>query len=320
MKDLVSYIAKRLVTILLSIMVIVSITYVLMYAAPGNFFDIQRFSTSAQSTALTFEQVKQLQDSFEEKYGLNEPLWKQIAMYLGRALQFKFGESFSMPTVKIETLIAQKFPVTFLLTIFSIAVAVLIGIPLGIIAALRRNTWIDYTAMTVSMVGQVIPSFVVGVVLVMVFCVYLNVLPTGGLSGPLNWIMPVMALSLGPMAGIARYTRSSLLEVLNHDYIRTAYAKGGTDGAVIAGHALKNSLTPIVTVLGPQIAYLLTGTVWIENMFRIPGLGQLFVNAAATRDYPLLVTSTFILALTVMLMNLIVDVVYSLLDPRIKLN
>lgn len=315
---LLRYIARRLVTIVISMVIIITITYYLMYLAPGNFFDIQRFSSAARSTSVTPEQMQVLIKGFENKYGINQPIWKQILRYLKDAFVFKFGPSFSNPTMTIEELIRMKFPVTLTLSLLSIGLAIVLGIPLGVIAALKRNTWIDYSAMFVSMIGTIIPPYVIAVILVICLSVYLRLLPTSGWESPKQMILPVVTLALGPMAGIARYMRASLLDIINQEYIRTAYAKGGTDRAVIFGHAMRNSLIPIVTILGPQIAFLLVGTVWIENIFRVPGLGQLFVNAAAMRDYPLLVTSTFILALAVMVMNLIVDVVYALLDPRIK--
>ncbi len=318
--DIIRYLAKRLGTILISVIVIILITYALMYIAPGNFFDIQRFSTASQSTAMTQEQVIILQQAFEKKYGLDQPLWKQVLLYLKDACRFKFGKSFSKPNLEIEELIAQKYPVTLSLILMSITVAVLIGIPLGIIAALKRNSFIDYLTMSLSMTGQVIPSYVVAIFCVILFSVYLRWLPTFGWEGPKFVIIPVIAVSLPAIASIARFMRASLVDTLNQNYVRTAYAKVATEIFVITKHALKNSLMPIVTILGPQIAFMMVGTLWIEVLFRIPGIGQLFVNAAWQRDYPLIITSTFIMALTVMCMNFIVDIVYSFLDPRLKLK
>jgi len=174
--------------------------------------------------------------------------------------------------------------------------------------------------MFISMLGQVIPGFVLAVFFVFVFCIQLHILPTTGWDGPRYWVLPVLSLGLMAMSVIARFMRSSLLDIMKQDYIRTAYAKGGTDRAVIMGHAIKNALIPIVTILGPQIAFLIMNAVMIEYLFRIPGMGQLFVNAAGQRDYPLLLTSTYILALMVMVMNLIVDLIYVFLDPRNKLK
>jgi peptide/nickel transport system permease protein len=318
---LFKFIGKRLVTIIFSIIIITIITYCLMYAAPGNFFDIQRYRNMSLSSNMTQEGVEILRRSFEKKYGLDQPLWKQILNYLESAVQFKFGPSFSNPTLNIEDLIKVKYPVTLTLGLAAIALAILFGIPLGILAALKRNTWLDYGSTFLAMIGQVIPSYVIAVLFVVLFSVFLGWLPTSGWGSLNQMILPVIALALGPTAIIARFMRVSLLDTLNQDYIRTAYAKGGTDRAVIMKHALRNSLIPIVTVIGPTLAFILAGSaVFIENIFRVPGLGQLFIDAANQRDYPLLVTSTFVLALTIMLMNLLVDIVYALLDPRIKLE
>lgn len=319
---ILKYIGKRLVTIFISIIVITIITYYLMHLAPGNFFDITRFqNVSSSSSSLSQENVEVLRRGFEKKYGLDQPIWRQIITYLSGAFRFKFGPAFSNPTMNIEDLIKQKFPVTLTLGILSMMLAILVGIPLGIISALKRNTWMDYTATFLAMIGQVIPSYVIAVLLVVLFSVILGWLPTSGWGSLRQMVLPVIALALGPMAIIARFMRVSLLDTLNQDYIRTAYAKGGTDRVVILKHALRNSLIPIVTVIGPQLAYILAGSaVFIENIFRVPGIGQLFIDAAGYRDYPLMVTSTFVLALTIMFMNLIVDIIYAVLDPRIKLE
>ena len=318
--NLVNFLLKRIGVIALSLFAIIVITYLLMDLAPGNFFDIQRFSMAAQNNQMTAEQVMILQKKFEEKYGLDQPLWKQMLKFTWDAFRFKFGPSFSNPTRTIEDLIREKFPVSLWLTLMSMGFALIVGIPLGVISALKRNTWIDYVTMFISMLGQVIPAFVLAVFFVFLFCIQLHILPTTGWDGPRYWVLPVLSLGLMAMSVIARFMRSSLLDIMKQDYIRTAYAKGGTDRAVIMGHAIKNALIPIVTILGPQIAFLIMNAVMIEYLFRIPGMGQLFVNAAGQRDYPLLLTSTYILALMVMVMNLIVDLIYVFLDPRNKLK
>jgi peptide/nickel transport system permease protein len=318
----IKYIGKRLLTIIFSLVIITIITYCLMHAAPGNFFDISRFQNMSDSqSTMNQENVEMLRRGFEQKYGLDQPLWKQILIYLKGAAIFKFGPAFSNPTTNIEDLIKEKFPVTFTLGLSAIILAILIGIPLGILAALKRNTWLDFGATFVAMTGQVIPSYVIAVLLIILFSVTLGWLPTSGWGTLKQMILPVFSLALGPMATIARFMRVSLLDTLNQDYIRTAYAKGGTERTVIIKHALRNSLIPIITVIGPTLAFILAGSaVFIENIFRVPGIGQLFINAAGFRDYPLLITSTFVLALTVMIINLVVDIIYALLDPRIKLQ
>jgi peptide/nickel transport system permease protein len=205
--------------------------------------------------------------------------------------------------------------------LMAIALAIAMGIPLGILAALKRNSWIDYLANFTAMLGNVIPAYVLAVFLVILFSVTLHWLPTSGWGEIKHVFMPVFALSLGPMAAIARFTRVSLLDTLNQDYVRTAYAKGGTDSAVIRKHALRNSLIPITTIVGPSLASILGGSaVFVESQFRINGIGLLLVNAASQRDYPLAITATFMLALSTMILNLLVDIVYAVLDPRIKLE
>jgi ABC-type dipeptide/oligopeptide/nickel transport systems, permease components len=320
--NFLKFLGKRVVTIIFSIVVIIALTYGLTYIAPGNFFDIQRFQLgSTQQSNLTQEQIEQLRRGFEAKYGLDQPLWRQILNYLWSAAQFKFGPSYNNPSTNIETLLAKQFPVTLELGLMAIALAIVIGIPLGIVAALKRNTWADYLANFIAMLGQVIPAYVLAVFMVILFSVNLHWLPTSGWGEFKYIIMPVFALSLGPMASIARFTRVSLLDTLNQDYIRTAYAKGGKDNDVIVGHALRNSLIPITTIVGPNLAAILGGSaVFIESQFRIPGVGLLLVNAAGQRDYPLAITATFVLALSTMILNLIVDIVYAILDPRITLE
>jgi peptide/nickel transport system permease protein len=307
------------------LVIIVIITFVLMHAAPGNFFDIQRFQSqsnvSTYGSHITQAEIEKLRQGFEKKYGLDQPLWKQIAEYLWEAVHFKFGPAFSNPSTNIEDLIKQKFPITLALGCMAMVIAIAVGIPLGVIAALRRNTVLDYAATFTAMIGQVIPAYVIAVFFVLLFSISMHWFPTSGWGKLKQMVLPVMAVALGPMGVIARFTRVSLLDTLSQDYVRTARAKGGREGTVIVKHALRNSLIPIVTVIGPNLAYILAGSaVFIEAYFRVPGIGQLFVNAATWRDYPLIVTSTLVLSLTIMVLNLIVDLAYALLDPRIKLE
>jgi peptide/nickel transport system permease protein len=322
---LLKFLAKRLAQILFSVVIIVIITYVLMHAAPGNFFDIQRFQSQSNVASygshITQADIEMLRKGFEEKYGLDRPVWRQIVDYLFDAVRFKFGPAFSNPSMNIEDLIRQKFPITLALGSMAMVIAITIGIPLGILAALRRNTLLDYGATLTAMIGQVIPAYVIAVLFVLLFSISLRWFPTSGWGKLTQMVLPVMAVALGPMGVIARFTRVSLLDTMSQDYVRTAYAKGGRERTVIVKHALRNSLIPIVTVIGPNLAYILAGSaVFIEAYFRVPGIGQLFVNAATWRDYPLIVTSTLVLSLTIMLLNLIVDLVYAMLDPRIKLE
>jgi peptide/nickel transport system permease protein len=320
------FLAKRFAMMALSLVVIVSISYTLLRYAPGNYLDTQRayqvMSTQINQNSEAYRIQRAL---FEERYGLDKPLYAQIWTYLVKAATFKFGPSFQTPSVLIETMVRERLPRTLTIVLLGIGLALLVGIPLGVIAGFRRNTWIDYIVTGFSMVGQVVPVYVLAIILILVFAGRVwNILPGGGWTTP--WpkpqelILPVLTLALGPIAGIARFTRNQVAETMSQEFIRTARSKGVPEQLVILRHALRNSLIPVVTTTAPQIAYALVGAVWIESIFRIPGIGQLFSNALAARDYPLMITSIVILALGVMLANLLADILYSVLDPRIKLG
>lgn len=323
--DVLFFLIKRFTMMIASLIVIVSISYMLLYYAPGNFMDVQRAyaSMSAQlnPNSDAYQQQRRL---FEERYGLNKPLYAQIWVYITKAMTFKFGPSFQNPSILIEDLVRERLPRTLMIVFLGIGLALVIGIPLGVLAGFRRNTWIDYAVTSFSMVGQVIPVYVLAIVMILLFAGQVwNILPSGGWSTPpkpQQLILPVLTLALGPIAGIARFTRNQVAETFSQEFIRTARSKGLPEMYVITHHALRNSLIPVVTTTAPQIAYALVGSVWIENIFRIPGIGQLFASALGTRDYPLMITSVVILALGVMLANLLADLIYSLLDPRIKLE
>lgn len=320
------FLVKRVALILVSLCIIGAVSYTLMWYAPGNYFDIQRTNTALAAGLGPNSEAFQLQKKlFEERYGLDKPLYVQIWIYIKRAFTFDFGPSFSDPTNLIQNLVWERLPRTALVVSLGLAVALLVGIPLGVIAALRRNTWVDYLVTGVSMVGQVIPSYVLAVALILVLAGgVFNLFPIGGWSKggpkPQELVLPVLSLALGPLASIARFMRNQVAETLSQEYIRTARAKGVPERWVILRHALRNSLIPVVTVTAPQFAQLLVGAVWIEAMFRIPGLGQMFAAANGTRDYPVMITGTVILSLGVMLCNLLADLLYALLDPRIKLE
>lgn len=324
--DLLIFLVKRVAMIAISLAVIIAISYTLMWYAPGNYLDIQRTTTGLASrygeNSAEFQQQRKL---FEERYGLDKPLPVQIWTYIVRAATFNFGPSFSQPGVEIQDLVIEALPRTLMLVVLGLGLALVLGIPIGVVAALKRNSLIDYVVISVSMVGQVIPSYVLAVAMILILAGGVwNILPDGGWAVPTpkpdQLIMPVVALALGPMAGIARFTRNQVAETLGQEFIRTARSKGVPEYLVISRHVLRNSLIPVVTVTAPQIGTLLIGAVWIETIFRIPGIGQLFAGAQASRDYPLMITSTVILALGVMLANLLADLLYAVLDPRIKLE
>lgn len=314
---MVRYVVRRGVFIVVALLVILFITFMLMHLAPGSFLDINMLQSQLGSTA-DQQQVASQINEWKSKYRLDRPLWRQYVTYVWDLVRWDVGPSFRYPNVRVEDMVAAAFPVSATLAVLGVVLAALVGIPLGIAAALNYNHWLDYVSTVLSLIGMMIPPYVAAVFLMLLFSLQLGWLPTGGWGRPVYYVLPVMALSLGPIATIARYLRASLVEILNVEYIRTAWAKGGTDRAVVFGHALRNALIPLVTVLGPTLSYLIIGTLFVENMFRIPGLGRLFAAAAQTRDYPLLMTCTAVFAAVVMVMNLCVDLTYGLLDPRIK--
>jgi peptide/nickel transport system permease protein len=320
------FLAKRFAMMFVSLVVIIAISYTLLWYAPGNYLDVQRaYSAMSSQANPNSDGYKQQRALFEERYGLNKPLYVQIWTYVTKAVTFKFGPSFQNPTVLIEDMVAERLPRTLLVVFLGIGLALIVGIPIGVLAGFRRNSWIDYVVTGISMVGQVVPVYVLAVILILLFAGQVwNILPGGGWGTP--WpkasqlVLPVLTLALGPIAGIARFTRNQVAETMSQEFIRTARSKGIPEQLVIMRHALRNSLIPVVTTTAPQIAYALVGSVWIENIFRIPGIGQLFASALGARDYPLMITSTVVLALGVMLASLLADIIYTILDPRIKLE
>lgn len=319
--NLVRFLAKRISAIIVSVVAVVTITFYLMHAAPGNFLEMQQVREAMAALDSKGKAAqKQYEKDFQKRYALDKPIHEQVVLYLGKAATFEFGPSFMNPTVQMEDIVREKFGVTLRVVAIGLLLALLVGIPLGVVAALRKNTAWDYSLMGLSMMGQVIPSFVVAIGLIVVFSVGLGLLPTSGWGACNHYILPALAIGAAPIATVARFIRSSILETLEQDYIRTAYSKGIPETQVIVGHALRNSLIPLVTVMGPQFSFMLLGSVLVEQIFRIPGLGSYFVSAAQLRDYPMLVTSTFVFAAAIMVVNLAVDVVYAVLDPRIKLE
>lgn len=322
----IPFLLKRFGMMAISLVVIVSISYTLLSIAPGNYLDVQRaFSVMSSQVNQNSEASRMQRALFEERYGLDKPLYVQIWTYLKKAATFQFGPSFQTPTVLIEDMVRERLPRTLLIVFLGIGLALLVGLPLGVIAGFRRNSWIDYIVTSFSMVGQIVPVYVLAIILILTFAGRVwNILPNGGWGTP--WptpqqlVLPVLTLALGPLAGIARFTRNQVAETMSQEFIRTARSKGLPEQIVIMRHALRNSLIPVVTTTAPQIAYALVGSVWIESIFRIPGIGQLFSTALGARDYPLVITSVVVLALGVMLANLLADIIYSILDPRIKLE
>lgn len=309
------YFLKRLGYIILAIMMISLITFTLLQFAPGNFLDTQRLLQKTMVDATLDESMK---EAWEEFYGLNKPAYQRYFDFLINAFQGKFGPSYQYPSEMIEDIIARTLPVSANLALITILIAMAVGIPLGIIAATKQNKFIDRIVMFFSMLGSSIPAYLLAVFTSYVLGVVLKLVPIIGWGEPKNYILPIISLSLGPIGTVTKYTRSTLVETFNQDYIKVARAKGGNFFHVTFGHALRNSLIPLFTVVGPMFASLTVGTVFVENMFEIPGLGQYYASAAVNRDYPMVMATTCVFALLVMGMNLIVDLVHAFLDPRVK--
>ncbi|QDZ09723.1 ABC transporter permease [Devosia ginsengisoli] len=302
------YILQRLGMMLLTLWAIVTLTFFLMHAVPGGPFVSERMLAPEISAALN------------AKYGLDQPIWAQYLSYLRGIVTFDLGPSFKYPGVSINTMIADGLPVTLRTGLLAVIAVVALGVPLGIVAALNRNRWPDTTVMLIATIGVAIPSYVIATVTLYIFALRLGWVPTFGLDDWRGYILPVFALSGFWVSFVARLTRSSLLETFEQDYMTTARAKGLRPGQVLFKHGLRNSLVPVVTVLGPVVANLITGSFVIEQIFALPGIGRQFVLSITNRDYTAIMGITIFYAAALMVMILIVDLLYAVLDPRIKLT
>ena len=300
------FILKRLGMMLIAMFMIILLTFVIMHSVPGSPFTNTKGVPDEVIAAM------------EAKYGLDQPYYVQFFSYLGGVLQGDFGPSVPVYRPDGQCFIAAGAPVSARLGLVTVVFVLAAAIPMGILAALKNGKWQDMLLMALATIGVTIPSFVIASLLIYVFSYMLNWLPTFGLDSWQGYILPVIALGGYSVSYIARLMRSSLLEVMGQDYIRTARAKGLTEFAVVAKHALRNALIPVVTVLGPTIAGLLTGSFVIERIFAIPGLGFYFVNSVSQRDYTTIMGMTIFYAAFLMAMVLLVDIFYCLIDPRIK--
>ena len=300
------YILKRVVLAFVTVLIVISITFFAMHAIPGGPF----LGEKAVSPAVL--------EALEAKYGLDKPLFEQYTTYLkGIVLDFDFGPSLKQRGMMVIDIIMDGLKTSIRLGVIAAAIALAFGLVLGSMASLRRNTLIDRFIMVITTAFVSMPSFIMGTLLLLVFAVKLAIVPANG-STPAGMIMPIITLSLYPMAYITRLTRSSMLDVLGQDYIRTARAKGVSYPGIIGGHALKNAIIPVITYFGPMLAYIVTGSLVVERIFAVPGIGRAFVNSITGRDYPLIMGTTIILASLIVLMNLLGDIMYKLVDPRIS--
>jgi oligopeptide transport system permease protein len=303
-----AFIVKRILWAIPTILVVSSITFILMHSIPGGPFDAEKPLPEAI--------VKNL----EAKYHLNDPLWKQYVDYMYGFLRFDLGPSISYKNRTVNDILAQQWPVTALLGLASFGIAVFFGIPLGVISAVKQNSLIDYTSMGVSMLGLSIPNMALGPLLIWLFALKLHWFPVATWGKPINVVLPAITLGTAYMANFARMTRASMLQVIREDYIQTARAKGVSELWVMLKHTLRNALIPVSTIAGPAFAGVMTGSMIVERIFAIPGIGKYYVTSVGNRDYPVIMATTLVFALVIIVMNMLVDISYGFLDPRIRYN
>ena len=287
------------------------ITFSIMHAVPGGPFDA---GGETGGIPLTPE----VRANLMRNYNLDGPLYLQYISWVGNVLKGDFGFSFQHQSKTCQELIAQAWPVSVHLGLMALVVALSGGLILGILSAVYQNTWIDYLASLTAIFSIVTPSFVIAVGLTLVFSLWLHWFDTGGWNSPKDWVMPVVAMALGDMAVIARYTRSNMVETIRADYVRTARAKGLTETSVVVVHVFKNALIPLLTITGPMMANLITGSFFIETIFRIPGLGRYFTTSVFARDYPMIMATALLWSSLIVVIYVLTDIMYALADPRIR--
>jgi oligopeptide transport system permease protein len=297
---------SRLLQAIPTLWVIATLTFFMTRFAPGGPFDSEKAI------------AEQIRVKLESHFGLDRPLFEQYLIYLQNLLHGDLGPSFKYPEWDVSELIATAFPVSLTLGVMALLIALCLGIPVGMVAALRRNSWLDYLPMSLSMAGICLPTFVLGPLLIFALSTNLGVFPPLGWYGPGDWILPSLTLGLFYGAYIARLTRAGMLETLQLDYIRTARAKGASSWRILTKHAAKSGLLPVVTFLGPAFAGLITGSFVIESIFFIPGLGKFFVTAAFNRDYTMVLGTVLFYATLIIFLNLMVDLLQAWLDPKAR--
>ncbi len=302
------YIAKRVALAVLTVWVVITVTFFVMHAVPGGPFNSEKATSPAAQAVL------------EAKYGLDKPVLEQYGTYLKDIVtKFDFGPSIKQKGREVVDIIMDGLKTSAKLGLIAAFSALFSGIVLGAVAALNRNKLIDKVIMVITTAFVSMPSFIMGTLLLITFAVKLPWFPANGTTA-MGLVLPIITLSLYPMAYITRLTRSSMLDVLGQDYIRTARAKGVSGAKIIFGHALKNSLIPVITYFGPMLAYIVTGSLVVEKIFNVPGVGGAFVNSITGRDYTLIMGTTIVLATLIVIMNLVSDILYKVVDPRINLE
>ncbi len=306
---MLQYTIRRILLIIPTLFFVALITFTLAKMAPGSPFDKNPDKPPSQATI----------DRWNRYYGLDKPVAEQFAMWLGNVARFDFGVSITRQR-PVADIIGQGFPTTAQLGLQALFLSLAVALPLGIVSALRQNTIVDYASLFFATIGTTIPSFVIAIFFIYIFGVGLRLLPFVGWGTPQHMIMPTVILSLGSAAFLTRITRASMLEAVRQDYVRTARSKGLREQVVIVGHVLKNALIPVATVVGPAAAALITGSFIIETIFSVPGIGREYIRSIVALDYPVIMATTLLYAFFIVVANLTVDLVYGMLDPRIKVG
>lgn len=312
---MIRYITIRLLWLFPTIITIAAVVFVIMHATPGSPF-------GGAVANMRPEDIERM----EKHYGYDKPLPVQFGKYVWQAAQGDFGESYARRPQKVGTIIRRTFPVSFHLGVMGLVFATVGGLTLGVLAAVNQNGLTDYFSVTLAVLFFSVPNFVLGFLLLLLFVFWIpgwtgiEFFNIGGWDSPRDWILPTIALGAGPLAIIARYTRSSMIDVIRSDYVRTARAKGLAEQKVILKHVLKNALIPVVTLLGPLLAALATGSFFVEQIFAIPGMGKFFVTSMQAKDQPMILGVVLIYGVFLAIMNLFVDVIYGIIDPRIRLT
>src|SRR5690606_10173312 len=304
------YIFRRILWMIPVLWLVATVTFILMHLAPGSPWD-------ARSGAQGRDLDASLEASFNRQYGLDEPLIVQYVTYLKNAVTFDFGESFVKVNKSVIDVIGDGFPYSATIGVLALTIALGIGIPVGVLAASRHNTMVDYVSLFVTTISYTLPDFVIGIFLLIIFAVQFGWFPVL-FTDWRSYILPALALGTGSAAYIARLTRSSVLEASRMEHVTTARAKGLRSRSVMARHIVRNGMIPVITIIGPALAGLITGTIIIESVFAVPGMGRLFIDAINSRDYPVIMGITLFYAFLITLGNLLVDIMYGLADPRIR--
>jgi oligopeptide transport system permease protein len=305
------YTIRRLLLLIPTMFFVAVIVFFLAHAAPGSPFDAKAQGDKGLPTATILK--------LEEHYGLNRPITEQFLLYMESVAKFDFGNSFRSGRL-VSDIIGEQFPVSAQLGVQALLFALAFALPLGVVSALRQNTAVDYASLFFATIGTTIPSFVISIFAIYFFGVTFHLLPFVGWATPQHWILPTVILALGPMAFLTRITRASMLEAIRQDYVRTARAKGLGEQVVIVTHVMKNAMIPVATIVGPAVAGLITGSIIIEGIFSVPGMGREFLRSILARDYPMIMGVYLLYAFLICIANLSVDLVYGVLDPRIKVS